>query len=226
MGADTAGWAPRLYLITDRHATAGRPLTGVVRAALGGLPPAARGSVAVSLREKDLEARALLQLARELRDVTAPAGAKLFVNDRVDVALAAGADGVHLGGRSLSPADVARVAPGLMVGVSTHGRSQVGDAAGHANVAFAVFGPVYDTPSKRAYGPPVGLGALRDANAAGLPLLALGGVTPERASECLGAGAFGIACIRAVLEAADPAEAFGALWTTVEKAYVGNHRRT
>lgn len=217
MGADTAGSPPRLYLITDRRATAGRPLAVVVRAALAGLPPSARGSVAVSLREKDLDARALLDLARALREITGAAGAKLFVNDRVDVALAAGADGVHLGGSSLSPADVARIAPTLTVGVSTHGRPEAVDAAGEPNVAFAVFGPIYDTPSKRAYGPPVGLAALRDAVASGLPLLALGGVTPERASECVAAGAFGVACIRAVLEAAEPGEALATLWTTVEK---------
>jgi thiamine-phosphate pyrophosphorylase len=217
MGADTAGLPPRLYLITDRRATAGRPLADVVRAALAGLPPAARGSVAVSLREKDLEARALLDLARALREITGAAGAKLFVNDRVDVALAAGADGVHLGGRSLSPADVARIAPRLMVGVSTHGRPEAVDAAGEPNVAFAVFGPIYDTPSKRAYGPPVGLAALRDAVVSGLPLLALGGVTPERAPECLAAGAFGVACIRAVLEAPDPGGALATMWSTVEK---------
>ncbi|MDB4981761.1 MAG: thiamine-phosphate synthase, partial [Myxococcales bacterium] len=108
---------PRLLLITDRKATKGRPLVDVVRAALSGVPAARRGEVAVALREKDLEARVLLDLARALRAVTHAAGAALFVNDRLDVALAAEADGVHLGGRSLSPADVARVA------------AQVGDRA-------------------------------------------------------------------------------------------------
>jgi thiamine-phosphate pyrophosphorylase len=226
MGADTASGPPRLYLITDRRATAGRPLADVVRGALAGLPPSARGGVAVSLREKDLEARALLDLARALREITGAAGARLFVNDRVDVALAAGADGVHLGGRSLSPAEVARVAPGLMVGVSTHGRPQAVDAAGQPHVAFAVFGPIYDTPSKRAYGPPVGLPALRGAAASGLPLLALGGVTPERVAECLAAGAFGVACIRAVLEASDPGEALAKMWNTVENARENQTKKT
>src|SRR6185503_18359592 len=155
-------------------------------------PPEARGAVAVSLREKDLDARALLALARELRAVTRDAGAALFVNDRIDVALAAGADGVHLGGRSLPPADVARLAPSLRVAVSTHDRVEVEAAARAPNVAFAVFGPIWDTPSKRPYGPPVGLEALREvARLRLLPLLALGGVTPARAPSCLAAGAAG-----------------------------------
>jgi thiamine-phosphate pyrophosphorylase len=218
MGAEADRTPPRLYLITDRRATGGRPLVEVVRAALAGLPPPARGAAAVSLREKDLDGRALLELARELRAVTGAAGARLFVNDRVDVALAAGADGVHLGGRALSPAEVARVGPGLMVGVSTHGRREAVDAASEPNVAFAVFGPVWDTPSKRRYGAPVGLAALREAVTSGLPLLALGGDTPQRAPECLGSGAWGVACIRAVLEAQDPGAAFRTLWLSVEKA--------
>jgi thiamine-phosphate pyrophosphorylase len=197
---------PRLLLVTDRRATAGRPLVDVVRDALAALPAAARGAVAVQLREKDLEARALLALARPLREVTRDADAALFINDRVDVALAVGADGVHLGGRALPAADVARIAPGLAVAVSTHARADV-EAAARVGARFAVFGPVFDTPSKRPYGPPVGLAALRDASAVGLPLLALGGVTAESAHACVAAGAAGVACIRAVLEAEDPGAA-------------------
>jgi thiamine-phosphate pyrophosphorylase len=214
---------PRLYLITDRGATQGRPLADVVRAALSGVPPEARGAVAVQLREKDLEARALLALAREVRAVTRAAGAALFVNDRVDVALAAEADGVHLGLRSLSPAEVTRIAPTLGIAVSTHGRAEVQAAiaarAAGADVRFAVFGPVWDTPSKRALGAPVGLDALRAAAAeaarAGLPLLALGGVTPARVAECRSAGSAGVACIRAICAAPDPAAATRALLTEV-----------
>jgi thiamine-phosphate pyrophosphorylase len=199
--------APRLYVVTDRHATNGRPLADVVRAALSGVPPAARGAVAVQLREKDLEARALLALARELRAITRDAGAPLWINDRVDVALASGADGVHLGGRALVPADVARVAPGLAVAVSAHARADVEAARRAPNVAFAVFGPIWDTPSKRAYGPPLGVEALREAASVGVPLVALGGVTPALAPACLAAGATGVACIRAVCQAPDPAAA-------------------
>jgi len=132
-----------------------------------------------------------------------------------DVALAVGADGVHLGGRALAPADVARFAPGLAIAISTHTRAEV-EAASRAralgaDVRFAVFGPVWDTPSKRPYGAPVGVGALRGAADVGLPLLALGGVTAARVPACLDAGATGVACIRAVLAADDPGTALRGL---------------
>src|SRR5215510_6296923 len=106
---------PRLILVTDRHATGGRDLVDVIAAALdAGLP-------AVQLRDRDLPGRPLLALAEALRAATARTGALLLVNDRVDVALAAGADGVHLGGGSM-PADVARrlLGAGALIGVSTH----------------------------------------------------------------------------------------------------------
>jgi thiamine-phosphate pyrophosphorylase len=196
--------APRLYIITDRRATNGRPLVDVVRAALAGATP---GAVAVQLREKDLEGRALMALARELRAVTRDADAALWINDRLDVALAVGADGVHLPGHGLSPSDVARIAPGLPVAVSTHGRGDVEAARREPNVAFAVFGPIWDTPSKSVYGPPPGLDELRAAVSIGLPLIALGGVNSENAAACRAAGAAGVACVRAVGEAFDPAAA-------------------
>jgi thiamine-phosphate pyrophosphorylase len=201
--------APRLYLITDRQATGGRPLPDLVAAALAGiagtgLPP---GDVAVQLREKDLEGRALAELARALRAITATAGVALYVNDRVDVALGAGADGVHLGGTSLPAADVARIAPGLAIAVSTHGPADV--AAAHAacgaRLAFALHGPIRETPSKRAFGPPLGTGALAEAARLGVPMVAVGGLNPGNVREMLQAGAWGVACIRAVMAATDPA---------------------
>src|SRR5262245_64598275 len=111
---------PRLVLVTDRHAT-DRDLVTVVQVALdAGLP-------AVQLREKDLPGRPLLALAERLRALTARTGALLFVNDRVDVAIAAGADGVHLGGGSM-PVDAVRrlLPPGALVGVSTHAAAEAG----------------------------------------------------------------------------------------------------
>ncbi|MEA2695926.1 MAG: thiamine-phosphate pyrophosphorylase, partial [Myxococcales bacterium] len=149
--------APHLYLITDRHATLGRPLPSVIAQALAGAERGIRAGarVAVQLREKDLEGRALLEFARELRRLTAEAGAGLFINDRVDVALAVGADGVHLGGRSLSPADVATIAPSLPVGISIHTPDEAAAARRNLNVQFAVYGPVYPTPNKS---PPTGIG--------------------------------------------------------------------
>jgi thiamine-phosphate pyrophosphorylase len=204
--------APRLYLITDRSATGGRPLGQVVAAALRGVEPfrAADGSlpIAVSLREKDLGGRALLALARELGALTRAAGARLFINGRVDVALAAGADGVHLPGDGLAPADVRAIAPALAIVVSAHTKKDI-DAAAEAGAAFAVFGPVFDTPSKRGILKPVGLLELRAATRSRLPVLALGGVTLRDAGACARAGAAGIACIRAILGAADPERVAG-----------------
>jgi thiamine-phosphate pyrophosphorylase len=202
---------PRLYLITDRHATAGGPLAGVVAQALrgvagSGLPP---GDVAVQLRETDLSGRALTELARELRAVTAAAGVALYINDRIDVALAVGADGVHLGGGSLGVAAAARIAGRLAIAVSVHAPSEVAaltNAAG-GRVSFALLGPVFDTPSKRPFGSPLGVAAIAEAAGARLPVVAVGGIGPDRVRAVLAAGAHGVACIRAVMAAPDPAGA-------------------
>jgi thiamine-phosphate pyrophosphorylase len=200
--------APILYLITDRHATAGRPLDAVIARALAGAADAGvrPGTVAVQLREKDLDARALLDLARPLRAVTQAYGAAFYVNDRVDVALAAGADGVHLGGTSMRPADVASIAPSLGTAISAHGAADLAHDADSTNLRFAVLGPVFETPSKRSYGAPLGLGVLAATSSMvqRVPVLAIGGVSVENARSCVAAGAAGIACIRAVLTAEDP----------------------
>jgi len=192
-----------LYLITDRKSLPpGRNLKTVVRLALeGGLP-------AVQLREKDLPAAQLLPLALELRELTRAFGAKLLVNDRIDVALAAEADGVHLGGHSLPP-DRARkiLGPGKLIGVSTHDSDEI-LAAAEAGADFVTFGPVFATPSKAAYGPPLGLDRLAEAcRTAPLPVFALGGVTPDRLADLRSAGCTRLACIGAILLAGDPGAA-------------------
>ena len=213
------GPAPLVYLITDgAAATGGRPVDEVIAEALRALPrpsvPA--GAVAVQLREKDLPVAAVLQLARRLRAVTSRAGVRLFVNDRVDVALAVGADGVHLGHRSMNVADVRAVAPALQLAVSTHALAEVQAAAETGQVSFVVFGPIFDTPSKRLYGSPLGLAPLRQACAVGIPVLALGGVDLENVASCRHAGASGIACIRAVLRNPDPARALSSFFGAIE----------
>lgn len=123
---------------------------------------------------------------------------RLLVNDRADVARAAGADGVHLTTRSLEASTVRRAfGPDFLIGVSTHSLAEA-LAARDQGADFAVFGPIFDTPSKRAYGPPVGLESLREAarQLSPFPLVALGGVTEENAASALGAGASGVAAIR------------------------------
>jgi thiamine-phosphate pyrophosphorylase len=188
----------RLYLVTDRAQTARRPLLAVVEAALLG------GVRAVQLRERDLDTRELLELARALRDLTSRHDALLLVNDRIDVALVCGADGVHLPVNSFAAAD-ARDLLGdkALIGVSTHSTDELASAARCAD--FAVFGPIFDTPSKRGLGDPLGIEPLRAAcAAAALPIIAIGGVTVDTAAECRQAGASGVAVIRAVLADPDP----------------------
>lgn len=191
-----------LYVVTDRQLTAGRPLHLVVEAALRG------GARAFQLREKDLSPRDLYPLALEMRQLTRTYGAHLLINDRVDVALAVDADGVHLTTTSL-PATVARqlLGPGRLIGVSTHSIAEAQTAADEG-ADFVVFGPVYYTPSKAPYGEPVGLNALQAVRAAiNLPILAIGGVKKANLDQVLAAGASGIAVISAIISADDPTAA-------------------
>lgn len=190
----------RLYLVTDRRLVADLP--GAVERALSGVPP---GSAAVQLREKDLAARELLELARRIAPACRARAAPLLVNDRVDVALAAGAQGVHLGGGSVAVAEArSLLPPGALVGASCH---DLRELAGRAGADLVVFGPVFDTPGK---GPAVGVEGLRAA-AGGPPVFALGGVDAPRVPLVREAGAHGVAAIRSWLSAPDPAAATAAL---------------
>jgi thiamine-phosphate pyrophosphorylase len=163
----------------------------------------------VQLREKDLGGRALVELARALLPLCRARQAPLLVNDRADVALALGLDGVQLARTSIHAADARKLlGPHALVGVSCHCQADVQAALGVAD--YAVLGPIFDTPSKREYGPPLGPGALVEAAAVGLPIYAVGGLTPERVEAV--AQAQGVAAIGAALGAADPAQATAALW--------------
>ena len=200
----------RVYFVTDRKQTAGRPLVDVVHAALDG------GIRGVQLREKDLDGRALHTLAERLRVLTRRYDARLLVNDRIDVALAVEADGVHLGHDSF-PVEAARnlLGPKRLIGVSTHSEAKI--AAAQA-ADFIVFGPVYATPSKAAYGAPQGLGKLRQAVVQStVPVFAIGGITVDRVPEIIEAGARGIAMISAIGAAPDPAPAARALVHAMER---------
>ncbi len=192
----------RLCLVTDRALTGGRDLAVVVGECL------AAGLPAVQLREKDLGAAELARLGRTLRALTAQRGALLVVNDRVDVALAVGADGVQRTATSLPITDILAVADKrLRVGASVHSLEEARVAAAEG-ADWLIFGPVYDTPSKRAYGPPQGLAALeRVTRAVALPVLAIGGISPERVADVRRAGAHGVAVISAILTAPSPAAA-------------------
>ena len=193
---------PSLYLVTDRHQTRGRPLADVVHAALDG------GVDGVQLREKDLLGAELLRLATVLRELTARYGVTFLVNDRIDVALTAGADGIHLPRDGFSiPTARELLARRYLIAVSTHTPAEVAAAAADG-ADFVVFGPVYATPSKAAFGPPRGTEDLVRASAAcPIPVLAIGGVTAERVAAVRAAGASGVAVVSAIMAADDPARA-------------------
>jgi len=203
---------PRVYLIADPLRVAN--LRVRVASAMRGLPP---GSVAVQVRAPGASGRELLAQVRAIQGPVRECGQLLVVNDRIDVALAAGADGVHLPSAGIPPADARRLlGEGRLVGVSCHSSLDVARAlAGGAD--FATFGPIFDTPSKRAYGAPVGLERLAEAARLGLPLLGLGGVDLSNAAEVVDAGASGLAVVRIWLEADDPAAVVRALLDAVER---------
>lgn len=191
--------APLLYYITDRNQFAGDE-NARQRALLAKIVEASRAGVNyIQLREKDLTARALEALAREaVVAVRAnPSSTRLLMNSRTDVALAVGADGVHLRSEDIKPSEVHGIsldAARLLIGVSCHIPSEVLQAE-TAGADFAVFAPVFekrDIPGTQ----PKGGAELREACAAKIPVLALGGVTLQNAAECIAAGAAGIAGIR------------------------------
>lgn len=200
----------KLYLITDRQATK-RPLPEAIRLALQG------GVKAIQLREKDLPVRELIALAQELRTLTRDFGAQLFINDRVDIAVAVDADGVHLGHQSM-PVEAVRKIVGsrMLIGVSTH-NSEEAMAAEKGSADFITFGPVFATPSKIKLGSPVGCKAINDAkNRILIPIYGLGGINSGNLMSVLDAGAYGIGLISAILRSADIQKASAGLVRQLE----------
>ncbi|HEX7316448.1 MAG TPA: thiamine phosphate synthase [Pyrinomonadaceae bacterium] len=193
---------PKLYPITDRRLSGLRHAEQVARLCEG-------GARVVQLREKALPAREFYAEVLEALRVARGFGARVIVNDRVDVALAAGADGVHVGQDDMPPEAARALLGGEMVlGFSTHGVGQASEAA-RLPVDYVAIGPVFDTASKEKPDPVVGLEGVRRVRAAvgvGVRLVAIGGVTLERAPSVLAAGADSVAVIGALLNTPDPAE--------------------
>lgn len=201
-----------LCLITDRRQTAGRPLPEVVGAALKG------GVGAVQLREKDLPDAELFELAVILRRLTREYQARLLINRRVDLCRAVGADGVQLGIEGLSVVEARRtLGDGPLIGYSAHSVAEARRAEADG-ADFVTFSPVFHTPSKAAFGEPVGIDRLREACAAlNIPVLALGGVKSTNIARLMAAGAHGVALISAITAAADPEIEAASLLQTIEQ---------
>jgi thiamine-phosphate pyrophosphorylase len=203
---------PILCYVTDRRALAPNQTAEVQIAALAErVRRAIAGGVDwIQLREKDLTARPLVRLAAEAVRAAQNTSTRILVNDRLDVALAAGAAGVHLGGQSLPVAAVTgqrrRLPEKFLVGASCHALAEV-EVAARDGADYVIFGPVFATPSKAAFGPPQGVEKLAEVCVrVHVPVLAIGGITAENAVECLRAGAAGIAAIRLFQESENLSE--------------------
>ena len=193
---------PTLYLVTDPALGRGRPLAEIVAQAVRG------GVTLVQLRDKAADGRALLEEARALIALLAPQGVPLIVNDRVDVALAAGAAGCHVGQSDL-PAAAARalLGPDALLGVSLDAAEQA-KGVDSGMVDYGAHGPFAATATKADAGAAVGAAGIARVRAlSALPLVAIGGLDAGNLGAAIGAGADGVAVVRAIMAAADPAAA-------------------
>ena len=200
--------SPRVCFVTSRESTGDRPLLDVVREAIAG------GCDLIQVREKDLLGGPLLQLVRSIVEAAKPRGARcaVVVNDRLDVALAAKAAGVHLPADGLPTGQVRRHAgKKFLLGRSVHSLAEAKQAA-KDGADYLFFGPVFATPSKAAFGPPQGPDLLRKiAEAVKVPVWAIGGINPGTAAELRGLPIAGVAAISFIASAPDPAAAVRAL---------------
>ena len=182
---------PLSYYITDRH-TSLRPLLEQIQIAMEA------GVDYVQIREKDLSSRELFELAVSARTLAQKHDTRILINDRLDIAQAAGLHGVHLGQQSIAPEVIrAKISfEDFLIGVSTHSLEEL-QRAHEKGVSFLTFGPVFFTSSKAIYGPPLGIEHLREACVLSkVPVFALGGINQQNYSECLKMGAAGIAGIK------------------------------
>lgn len=202
-----------LYLVTDRPLCGGRELLDVTAAAVAG------GATLVQLREKDADTRDFVALARALKELLDRFAVPLLINDRLDVALASGAAGVHVGQKDMRVEDVrAILGTGAIVGLSVE-TPELARAALGLPIDYLGAGPVFATTTKKDAAPVLGLeglaGVVAEASAAGLPVVGIGAIGPGRAAQVVQAGAAGVAVVSALCAAPDPRAAAEALLAEV-----------
>lgn len=190
-----------LYLVTSQSLSLGRTTLEIVRAALAG------GISLIQLREKEMPLPQFCKLAEQARTLTAAAKALLIVNDRLDIAMATGADGVHLGQDDLPVAYARRLAPDMIIGASSHSVQEAQEAE-RAGASYINIGPLFPTRTKSWSGAFLGLEGLRSiAQEVTIPFTVMGGIKHEHIPELKQAGARTIAMVTAITTAADPARA-------------------
>lgn len=208
-----------LLLVTDRSLVRGRSLQSAIQEAVdAGVP-------AIQLRERDLPTRQLLSLARQIHVMTRDRAVPLVINDRVDMAVALDLDGVHLRASSL-PVSAARRILGSrrLIGVSAHSVEDV-RLAGDEGADYVILGPIFETPSKREFGEPLGLAVLADAcRHSSVPVLAIGGITRERIASARDAGASGVAMIGGILGREDVGKAAADMQAAVRASWPAHLR--
>jgi thiamine-phosphate pyrophosphorylase len=201
-----------LYFVTSQTLSAGRTTPEIVKAALAG------GVTLIQLREKEMPIREYVKLAGEIRALTAAAGALLMINDRVDVAMAVGADGVHLGQEDFPIAEARRLAPDMLIGASTHSVEEALRAQAEGASTINI-GPIYPTGTKVWEGDYLGLGGLKTiSGVARVPFSVMGGIKAAHIPELIKAGARTIALVTAITAAADPESAARELLKTLRDA--------
>jgi thiamine-phosphate pyrophosphorylase len=201
-----------LYLVTDRPLARGRHLAAVVRSAVKG------GATVVQIREKDVKTRDYVALAAELKRILDALDIPLIVNDRVDVALACGADGVHVGQDDM-PCDVVRrlVGDDMIIGVSVSSPDEARRAATEG-ASYLGVSPIFATPTKKDTPAATGLDGLAAIRVVTeLPLIAIGGLSATNAADVVAAGADGIAVVSALMAADDPEAAARALRSAIDR---------
>lgn len=193
---------PRLYVVTDWHQTGEDEFLQI----LGDIIPE-RGMM-IQIRERDLGTRELLQFVEAVYRLARPFRVPCLINDRVDLVLATGAAGVHLRADSMPTKEARKcLGAGYLIGKSVHSAEEVVQSE-QEGADFVVLGPVYETPSKRQYGPPLGVRVIHEASErCTIPVYAIGGMTPARVENVMAAGAAGVAVVSSIFQAASPREA-------------------